>query len=281
MRARTTTTAGTRIDWLLFVTLGFFWGSSYLFIKIGVDAGLQPFTLVALRLLVGFLLLAAVAAVARERLPRAAAHVRPPRGHRGVQRRAAVLPHHVGGAERRLHARLGHHGRGTAVRHRHRGGRAARRADDRAQGRRAGIGFVGIAVLVGFDPAVLSSTGLVPVAALMGSTISYAIGRRLCAPLPGWRAADDAGAGRGGHRAADGRAAGAHLRPGRGAADGPPDALVRGAVAGHARLRPGVPHLLPAARPMGSDADHARVVCHPYLGLAWARPCSTSRWMAA
>ena len=38
------------------------------------------------------------------------------------------------------------------------------------------IGFVGIAILVGFDPAVLSSTGLVPVAALMGSTISYASG---------------------------------------------------------------------------------------------------------
>ena len=67
---RSRTTAGARIEWMLFVTLGFFWGSSYLSIKIGVDAGLQPFTLVALRLLVGFLLLAVVAAVARERLPR-------------------------------------------------------------------------------------------------------------------------------------------------------------------------------------------------------------------
>ena len=64
------TGASSRVDWVLFVLLGFFWGSSYLFIKIGVEAGLQPFTLVALRLLVGFLLLASVVAVARERLPR-------------------------------------------------------------------------------------------------------------------------------------------------------------------------------------------------------------------
>ena len=45
---------GSGMDWLLFVLLGFFWGSSYLFIKIGVDAGLAPFTLVATRLLFGF-----------------------------------------------------------------------------------------------------------------------------------------------------------------------------------------------------------------------------------
>ena len=64
------TTAGSRVDWLLFVVLGFLWGSSYMFIKIGVDAGLPPFTLVALRLLLGFALLAAVVAVAREHLPR-------------------------------------------------------------------------------------------------------------------------------------------------------------------------------------------------------------------
>ena len=41
-------------DWLvIFRLLGFFWGSSYLFIKIGVDAGLTPFTLVMLRLFFG------------------------------------------------------------------------------------------------------------------------------------------------------------------------------------------------------------------------------------
>ena len=60
----------SRLDWLLFVLLGFFWGSSYLFIKIGLEAGLQPFTLVCLRLLFGLLLLGSVVAIAREPLPR-------------------------------------------------------------------------------------------------------------------------------------------------------------------------------------------------------------------
>ena len=32
-------TSGTRLDWTLFVLLSFMWGSSYLFIKIGVDEG--------------------------------------------------------------------------------------------------------------------------------------------------------------------------------------------------------------------------------------------------
>ena len=49
-----TVSRSSRIDWLLFVLLGFFWGSSYLFIKIGVDAGLPPFTLITLRLFFGF-----------------------------------------------------------------------------------------------------------------------------------------------------------------------------------------------------------------------------------
>ncbi len=64
------TAPSSRLDWLLFVLLGFFWGSSYLFIKIGVDEGLPPFTLVMLRLFIGFLLLATVVAIAREPLPR-------------------------------------------------------------------------------------------------------------------------------------------------------------------------------------------------------------------
>jgi drug/metabolite transporter (DMT)-like permease len=60
----------SRIDWSLFVLLGFMWGSSYLFIKIGVDEGLPPLTLVMLRLIFGATLLAAVVAFAREPLPR-------------------------------------------------------------------------------------------------------------------------------------------------------------------------------------------------------------------
>jgi drug/metabolite transporter (DMT)-like permease len=42
----------TQTEWLIFLALGFMWGSSYLFIKIGVDT-FGTFTLVALRLLIG------------------------------------------------------------------------------------------------------------------------------------------------------------------------------------------------------------------------------------
>ena len=68
------TTRGSRIDWLVFLALGFLWGSSYLFIKIGVDHGLQPFTLIMFRLAIGLALLATVVAIAREprRWPRRA-----------------------------------------------------------------------------------------------------------------------------------------------------------------------------------------------------------------
>lgn len=60
----------TRSDWLLLVILGLMWGTSYAFIKLGVENGLQTFTLIATRLLIGFVLLATVVAVAREPLPR-------------------------------------------------------------------------------------------------------------------------------------------------------------------------------------------------------------------
>ena len=62
-------TSGTQLDWTLFVLLSFMWGSSYLFIKIGVDEGLQPLTLIMLRLLFGTLLLISVFLVVRPALP--------------------------------------------------------------------------------------------------------------------------------------------------------------------------------------------------------------------
>ena len=60
---------GTRIDWAIFLALGFMWGSSYLFIKLAVD-DFGTFTLVALRLVVGAALLWAVVRLAHQPLPR-------------------------------------------------------------------------------------------------------------------------------------------------------------------------------------------------------------------
>ncbi len=58
-----------RIDWLIFFGLGFIWGSSYLFIKLAVD-DFGTFTLVALRLIVGAVLLWIVIRIAKQPLPR-------------------------------------------------------------------------------------------------------------------------------------------------------------------------------------------------------------------
>jgi drug/metabolite transporter (DMT)-like permease len=57
------------VEWLVFLALGFAWGSSYLFIKIGVET-LTPFTLVAARTGIGALVLALVMLLTREQLPR-------------------------------------------------------------------------------------------------------------------------------------------------------------------------------------------------------------------
>ncbi|MES2209144.1 MAG: DMT family transporter [Chloroflexota bacterium] len=59
----------TRLDWLLLLALGFMWGTSYVFIKIGVET-LPTFTLIAARLGIGLTILATVVFVAREPLPR-------------------------------------------------------------------------------------------------------------------------------------------------------------------------------------------------------------------
>ena len=60
---------GSRIDWLIFLGLGFIWGSSYLFIKLAVD-DFGTFTLVFLRLLVGAALLWVCVRIAKQALPR-------------------------------------------------------------------------------------------------------------------------------------------------------------------------------------------------------------------
>ena len=63
------TDRSSRINWLLFLALGFMWGSSYLFIKLSVDS-FGTFTLVALRLAIGAALLWIVIRAARQPLPR-------------------------------------------------------------------------------------------------------------------------------------------------------------------------------------------------------------------
>jgi len=165
-----------KVDWLLFLLLGFFWGSSYLFIKIGVDAGLQPFTLVTLRLFIGFTLLASVAAAARVRLPRS------PRtyGHLLVIAVLSVgLPFSlISWAEQSVDSTLAAVINGAVplfvivI--------AASTLPDEpfTPARVAGLllGFVGVAILVGFDPAVLAGTAVLPALALMGSSASYAAG---------------------------------------------------------------------------------------------------------
>jgi drug/metabolite transporter (DMT)-like permease len=63
------TQPATRADWLIFLGLGFMWGSSYLFIKLAVDS-FGTFTLIALRLLIGAAFLWVVLRASRTPLPR-------------------------------------------------------------------------------------------------------------------------------------------------------------------------------------------------------------------
>lgn len=56
--------------WLIFAALSLAWGSSFLFIKVGVEEGLGPFTLVSYRLWIAVAFLSAVMVLTRGRLPR-------------------------------------------------------------------------------------------------------------------------------------------------------------------------------------------------------------------
>ncbi|MBA2381166.1 MAG: DMT family transporter [Chloroflexi bacterium] len=171
-------TRGTRLDWLIFIALGFFWGSSYLFIKIGVDHGLQPWTLIMFRLLIGFVLLASVVGIAREPLPRE------PRmyGHLfvmgvinitipfGLITFAEQIPSIGSSLAAVINsavplfviviAALFLKGETVTI--------------NRVVG--LAVGFVGVAILVGLDVTNLGSASAVGELALIGATISYAIG---------------------------------------------------------------------------------------------------------
>jgi drug/metabolite transporter (DMT)-like permease len=166
----------TRLDWILFVLLGFFWGSSYLFIKIGVDAGLQPFTLVAARLFFGLLLLGTVVAVAREALPRE------PRmyGHLLVMGFFSVaLPFMlITWAEQSVDSSLAAVLTGAVPLFVIPFAALFLPSERITTNAVLGIliGLAGVAVVVGFNPASLAGTELTAELALIGAAASYALG---------------------------------------------------------------------------------------------------------
>jgi len=170
------TNPASRLDWLLFILLGFLWGSSYLFIKIGVDAGLPPFTLVALRLLLGFGLLAAVVALSRVALPRQ------PRmyGHLFVMALInIVVPFSlITWAEQRVDSTIAATLNGAVPILVIPIAALALRDEPLRAGRIAGVilGFIGVAVVVGFDPSTAARTDPAGALALIGSTTAYAVG---------------------------------------------------------------------------------------------------------
>jgi drug/metabolite transporter (DMT)-like permease len=171
-----TTTRGSRIDWLLFVLLGFMWGSSYLFIKIGVDAGLPPFMLITLRLLIGFALLATVVAIAREPLPRDARTY----GHLIVMGAVNIaIPFSlITWAELSVDSALASILNAAVPLFVIVIAAIFLRDERITLNRVAGlaVGFVGVAILVGFNPADVVASDMAGEIALIGSTISYAVG---------------------------------------------------------------------------------------------------------
>jgi drug/metabolite transporter (DMT)-like permease len=168
--------ASSRLDWLLFILLGFLWGSSYLFIKIGVDAGLQPFTLVSLRLLIGLALLAAVVGIAREALPRE----RRTYGHLLVMGFFSVaLPFMlITWAEQSVDSSLAAVLTGAVPLFVIPFAALILRDERITVNKVVGIliGLVGVAIVVGFDPASLAGDELVAELALIGAAASYAVG---------------------------------------------------------------------------------------------------------
>jgi drug/metabolite transporter (DMT)-like permease len=166
----------SRLDYLLFLVLGFLWGSSYLFIKIGVEAGLPPFTLVALRLLVGCGLLAAVVAVSRVELPRE----RRVYGHLFVMGLVnIVVPFSlITWAEQRVDSTIASTLNGAVPILVIPIAALVLRDEPLRAGRIVGVilGFIGVAFVVGFDPSTAARTDPAGALALLGSTTAYALG---------------------------------------------------------------------------------------------------------
>ena len=166
----------SRADWVVFGLLGFFWGSSYRFIKIGVNAGLEPFTLVMFRLLIGSALLWGVVLLAREQLPRDGrfyVHISVV-GFFGIALPFLLITFAEGTVDSALAAVLTAPVPVFVIPF------AALLLPDEGLtiNKVVGvvIGLIGVAVLVGFDPADLANGNLFAELLLVGAAISYAIG---------------------------------------------------------------------------------------------------------
>jgi drug/metabolite transporter (DMT)-like permease len=162
-------------NWLLFLALSFLWGSSYLFIKIGVEAGLPPITLVLFRMLSSAIFLGVVVAIAREHLPRTRVQWQ----HLTVIAVIGiVLPFIlITVAEQSVDSAL------AAIlvapvplltipia--------AALLPDEKVTANKVAgvvVGLLGVAILVGFDPSQIGTSDFVAQMMLLGATASYAL----------------------------------------------------------------------------------------------------------
>jgi drug/metabolite transporter (DMT)-like permease len=167
-----TARSASRSLWLVFVGLGFFWGSSYLFIKIGIDAGLTPFTLVTGRLLVGSILLGIVVRASKETLPRDPMMYMKIAilGFFGIALPFVLITIAEQDVPSSLAATLTAPVPLFAILF-----SAALLAERITPAKVAGIlvGLVGVGVLMGFDPAQIGQSDLTPQLLLVAATVSY------------------------------------------------------------------------------------------------------------
>ena len=140
--------AVSRRDALLLLLLSAIWGSSFLFIKLGVDV-LEPSVVVLGRLVIGALFLLALLP-GRGGLAPLRGHLRPARRARGAQQRGPVLAARLRRDAPRLGPDGGDPGRGADLH-----GASSPPASTSASASRergwsaSAIGFVGVALLVG------------------------------------------------------------------------------------------------------------------------------------
>ena len=152
-----TPTSSSRLDWLLFVLLGFLWGSSYLFIKIGIDAGLAavhaglPPPALRVRAARGR---GRASHASRCRASRASSATSSCSGSSAWRCRSGSSRGRSSSVDSSLAAVLT--GAVPALRHPLRRAPAARGAHHLQRPLGIAIGLVGVAIVVGFDPASLA-----------------------------------------------------------------------------------------------------------------------------